>query len=235
MRGRVAIGCLAALALAGCGGSGKSAYSSADVRAAYYKPADFGAQMTGSWVDPDFHSHSNYVPDGSLEICPLAQRAETPGGIVRNAIAPKAGQPVQQYIVNPKEPDDLRTPTITQGALVFGTGDIAGDGMDAAQSAMTKCPTSYSVHGGPAPILGTYSVSMRPFKLDGWSGVSQQIAHTFPIGIDNVYYEDLTHMIVQRANVILYVDVTHEKIIGERADSGTTAQTVLETVLKRLG
>jgi hypothetical protein len=227
------LGCVAALA--GCGGSGKSAYSAGDVRAAYYRAADSGPRMTGSWADPDAHSHSNYVPEGSLEICPLAQRADTPGGVVANAVSPSAGQPVQQYVVNPKELDDLRTPTITQGALVFGTATIADHGMDSAKSAMTKCPVSYEVRGGPAPILGTYSVSMRPFALDGWSGVTQQIAHTFPPGVDNVYYEDLSHIIVQRANVILYVDVTHEKIIGERADSGATAQTVLATVLKRLG
>ena len=40
---------------------------------------------------------------------------------------------------------------------------------------------------------------------------------------------------MHRANVILFLDVTHEKIIGERADSAATAQAVLKTVLKRLG
>ena len=27
------------------------------------------------WVDPDYHSHTNYVPLGGIEACPLAQRA----------------------------------------------------------------------------------------------------------------------------------------------------------------
>jgi hypothetical protein len=234
MRALLVLGCVAVLA--GCGSSGKADYTVADVKAAYFKPADFGQPtVTGGFVDPDFHSHANYVPIGGLEICPLAQRAEAASGGGVNEIEPKAAQPIQQYIVDPKSPDDLRTPTITQGGLAFGTATIASDGMDAATAAMTKCPTTYTVNGGPAPILGTYSVSMRPIKVSGWSGVSQQIAHTFPTSIDKVYYEDLTHIVVQHANVILYVDVTHEKIIGERADSGATAQTVLKTVLKRLG
>ena len=92
---------------------------------------------------------------------------------------------------------------------------------------------SYEVRGGPSPILGTYSVSSRTLETNGWKGVVQQIAHTNPA--DDVYYEDAAHVIVQRANVILYFNVTHEKIIGERSDSGATAQTVLKTVLKRLG
>ena len=61
----------------------------------------------------------------------------------------------------------------------------------------------------------------------------QQIAHTNPA--DDVYYEDAAHVIVQRANVILYLDVTHRKIIGERSDSSAKAEAVLRTVLKRLG
>ena len=40
---------------------------------------------------------------------------------------------------------------------------------------------------------------------------------------------------VQRANVILYLDVTHRKIIGERSDASAKAESVLRTVVKRLG
>jgi hypothetical protein len=65
--------------------------------------------------------------------------------------------------------------------------------------------------------------------------VAQQIAHTYPADVDNVYYEDVSHLLVRRANVILYVDVTHRKIIGERSDSAATAHKVLATVLQRLG
>jgi hypothetical protein len=232
MRVLVLLACLAAV---GCGGSSRSHYTVGEVKHAYFRPADFGPAVTGSFADPDFHSHSNYVPIGALEICPLAQRAEAASGGGVNEIQPKAAQPVQQYIVNPRSPDDDRTPTITQGGLVFGTSTIAGDGMDAATAAMTKCPASYAVRGGPAPILGTYSVSMRPLEEHGWSGVAQQIAHTYPPEIDDVYYEDIAHVLVRRANVILYVDVAHRKIIGERSDAAATARRVLATVLQRLG
>ena len=99
---------------------------------------------------------------------------------------------------------------------------------------MAKCPATYVVRGGPSPILGTYGVSSRPSaRRTAGRACVQQIAHTNPA--DDVYYEDAAHVIVQRANVILYLDVTHQKIIGERSDSSAKAEAVLRTVLKRLG
>jgi hypothetical protein len=224
----LALGCVAVLA--GCGSSGKESYSAADVKAAYYKA---GAGTTGSWVDPDDHSHTDYVPDGALEVCPLSQRANYDAPSVQHVIAPKAAEPVQQFTVAPESPDDTRTPSVTQGALVFGTSRIASSGMDQVTAAMAKCPARYEVRGGPSPILGTYNVTSRALEASGWKGVAQQVAHTFPQ--DNVYYEDLTHVVVHRANVILYLDVTHRKIIGERSDSAATAEGVLQKVLQRLG
>jgi hypothetical protein len=232
MRGLVvAVACLAVVA---CGGQ-KSSYSAGDVKAAYYQARDGGPGLEGGWVDEDFHSHANYVPTGGLEVCPLAQRANYDAPSVDNMIEPRAAQPVQQFVVAPKSPDDIRTHTVTQGALVFGTSTIAADGMNAVSAGMTKCPPSYEVRGGPSPILGTYNVSARPLEADGWKGVVQQIAHTYPPGQDAVYYEDLAHVVVQRANVILYLDVTHRKVIGERSDSPAKAEAVLRTVLQRLG
>ena len=235
MRLRLAL--LVCLLAAGCGGA-ERAYTVGDVKAAYYRAADYGtraASMTGGFIDLDFHSHANYVPNSGLETCPLAQRANAASGGGVNEVEPKAAQPVQQFVVEPKSPDDARTPSITQGGFVFGTGTIAAAGMKQVLAAIAKCPATYEVRGGPSPILGTYNVSVRPLETGGWKGVSQQIAHTYPPGIDDVYYEDLTHVVVRRANVILFLDVTHEKVIGERADSAATAQTVLKTVLKRLG
>jgi hypothetical protein len=140
---------------------------------------------------------------------------------------------VPQFVVAPSRDTDIRTVAITQGALVFGTQKIAGAGMKAVGAAMQKCPASYEVRGGPSPILGTYSVNSRPLESGGWKGVAQQIAHTYPQ--DDVYYEDLSHLVVQRANVILYLDVSHRKVIGERSDASAKAEAVLKTVLKRLG
>jgi hypothetical protein len=226
----------AALTVASCGGDRGSGYSVSEVKAAYFKARDGGPAMQGYYQDPDVHAHSNYVPFGGLEVCPLAQRASyTAPGLVANAIEPKAAEPVQQFVVAPKALDDFRTPTITQGALVFGTSAIAESGMNAVSSGMEKCPTSYEVRGGPSPILGAYGASNRPVEIAGWKGMLQQIAHTYPPGQADVYYEDLAHVVVGRGNVILYVDVTHQKIIGERADAAATAERVLETVLKRLG
>ena len=105
--------------------------------------------------------------------------------------------------------------------------------MDAVGNAMSKCPAQYEVRGGPSTILGTYSVSARPFQSGGWKGVIQQIAHTSDF--DQVYYEDMAHVVVQRANVILYLDVAHHKIIGERSDASAKAESVVRTVVKRLG
>jgi hypothetical protein len=222
----------AGVALAACGGSAKP-YTVAGVKSAYFKARDGGPAMQGYYQDPDDHSHTNYVPYGGLEVCPLAQRANYDAPTVANAIKPEAAEPVQQFVVAPKALEDTRTPTITQGALVFGTSAIAKQGMNAVSSGMEKCPTAYEVRGGPSPILGTYGASSRPVEIAGWKGMVQQIAHTFPQ--DQVYYEDLAHVVVGRGNVILYVDVTHEKIIGERADATATAERVLQTVLKRLG
>lgn len=226
----------AGLLLAACGSERSGGYSASDIKAAYFKARDSGPTMQDYFQDPDDHAHSNYVPFGGLEVCPLAQRASyTAPSLVANAIEPSAADPVQQFVVAPQSPDDLRTPTITQGALVFGTSAIAESGMNAVGSGMEKCPTSYEVRGGPSPILGTYGASSRPVEIAGWKGELQQIAHTFPPGQDDVYYEDLAHVVVRRANVILYLDVTHQKIIGERADASATAERVLKTVLKRLG
>jgi hypothetical protein len=234
---RRAVLCVAALAaVVGCGAEGTSSYTGADVKAAYFRVAD-ESEVTKLlveeyWVDDEYHSHANYVPREALETCPLTQRANAPSES-EHAIVPKAAEPITEFVVGPKRADDVRTPSITQGAFVFGTSAIAGEGMKAASNAMAKCPAQYEVRGGPSPIIGTYNVSSRPLEAGGWTGVLQQISHLNPA--DDVYYEDAAHIIVQRANVILYLDVTHRKIIGERSDSSPKAESVLRTVLKRLG
>jgi hypothetical protein len=235
MRWVMACALLAAL-LAGCGDDAQPGYTGAQIKAAYFKASDESAAtrtlVQDYWPDPSAHEHTNYVPLDGIETCPQAQRANANAKLEGNSVTPKAGDPVSQFVVAPKNPDDTHTPSITQGALVFGTSAIAGDGMKQVDEAVAKCPASYEVRGGPSPILGAYKVSSRTLEIDGWKGVVQQIAHTNPA--DDVYYEDAAHVIVQRANVILYFNVTHEKIIGERSDSSAKAESVLRTVLKRL-
>jgi hypothetical protein len=235
---RVVLACVAlAAALAGCGADAKSGYTAADIKAAYYQATDESKAMQpiveGNWADPLDHAHTNYVPLDAIETCPQGQRANSAAPIEGNSVTPDAGDPVDQFIVGPTRPDDTRTPLITQGALVFGTDAIADTGMQLVASALAKCPGTYEVRGGPSPTLGTYSVSSRELESGGWKGYVQQIAHTNPA--DDVYYQDAAHVVVQRANVILYLDVTHSKIIGERSDASTKAEAVLSTVTKRLG
>lgn len=227
---------LLAAVVAGCGASGPASYTADDVKAAYYTVRDAGpgasTLLEDYWVDDEYHSHANYVPREALEVCPLMQRANAPMR-VENIIKPEAAEPISEFVVGPARDTDIRTESITQGALLFGTSAIAGDGMKAVGAAMSKCPASYEVRGGPSPILGRYAVSARPLEIDGgWKGVLQQIAHTNPA--DDVYYEDAAHVVIQRANVILYLDVTHRKVIGERSDAPAKAEAVLQTVLQRL-
>src|SRR3954454_4015160 len=233
----IVVGAALAAVLAGCGSDAKSSYTGADIKAAYYRAADESEVarplVEDSWVNPDDHAHTNYVPREGIETCPQAQRANADVKLDGNNVIPDAGDPVSQFVVAPKRPDDIRTPSITQGALVFGTDEIADKGMERVAGAMSKCPGKYVVRGGPSPILGTYNVSTREIETGGWKGYVQQIAHTNPA--DDVYYEDAAHVVVRRANVILYFDVTHSKIIGERSDASTKAESVLRTVIKRLG
>ena len=235
---RRAVACvLFAAVLAGCGSDDKSGYTRADVKAAYFRAADESTTarplVEDYWVDPGAHEHTNYVAPEGIETCPQAQRANADAVLNGNYVQPNAGEPVGQFFVGPKRPDDIRTPAITQGALLFGTNTIAGNGMKQVADAMAKCPATYEVRGGPSPTLGTYDVSTREYDSGGWKGYVQQIAHTNPA--DNVYYEDSAHLVVQRANAILYLNVTHQKIIGERSDASVKAESVLKTVLTRLG
>ena len=235
---RFAVVCAAlAAVLAGCGSDARSSYTGDQIKAAYFRAADESRVarplVEDSWSNPDDHQHTNFVPPEGIETCPQAQRANADTQLDGNSVTPKAGDPVNQFVVAPKRPDDIRTPLITQGALVFGTSAIAETGMKEVSAAIAKCPSTYEVRGGPSPILGTYDVSSRELEAAGWKGYVQQIAHTNPA--DDVYYEDAAHVVVQRANVILFFDVTHSKIIGERSDAAAKAEAVLRTVIKRLG
>ena len=87
---------------------------------------------------------------------------------------------------------------------------------------MAKCPATYEVRGGPSPILGTYGVSSRRSRSAAGGLRPADRPHLPPA--DDVYYEDIAHVVVQRANVILYVDVAHRKIIGERSDAAATGR-----------
>ena len=112
----------------------KSSYTGADVKAAYYQASrrerrrrGRSSRSTGS--TPTYHSHTNYVPREALETCPQAQRANATVAVDGNSVTPDGRRARStEFVVGPKRPDDIRTPSITQGALVFGTSAIADDG-----------------------------------------------------------------------------------------------------------
>jgi hypothetical protein len=212
----------------------KASYTLEEVKAAFYTAADAGPGMVDFWYEQDFHDHNNYVPPGEIQVCPLAQRSNAPGA-PPNTAEMTGAQAVGQFAVKPGNPNDTRVPSLIQNAFVFATAAIADAAMDQINAEHAKCPASFSVPGGPPPILGDYNLSSRPFELGGWKGYLQQVAHTFPEGVDDVYFEDMAVLVLKRANVVLYLDLTHRIIVGERSDAPERARAAVATVLQRLG
>jgi hypothetical protein len=169
-----------------------------------------------------------------VQTCAFVHRSSTPDS-PPNAAEPTGGEPVGRFVVAPEIPLNRRIPEITQGALVFATAAIAESGMAEVADLLKQCPASYAVTGGPPAILGEYSVSSRPFELAGWKGYAQQLAHTYPRGQDSGHYDDMTTIILHRANVIIYFVVVQSKIIGDRATSAQNAKDIAKVVLERLG
>jgi hypothetical protein len=93
---------------------------------------------------------------------------------------------------------------------------------------------SAAVHGALRAVR-VHKVNQRPFELAGWHGFAQQLAHTFPPGMDDPTYDDLVTVVVQKANVILYVGFEQTKQTGERADSSSRVRAAMKVALNRLG
>ncbi|MET7747910.1 hypothetical protein [Micromonospora sp. NPDC005367] len=212
----------------------KASYTAADVKATFYNAKDAGEGARDYWYDPDFHSHNNYVPPSAIQTCPLVHRSDTPNA-PSNVVQPVGGQPVGQFAVEPTRATDSRIPYMTQNALVFASAAIADKAMNEVGMGLAACPESYEVDGGPPVILGAYRGTSRPLELFGWKGYVQQVAHTYPPGQDDVYFEDMAVVVLHRANLILYLDLTQKKIVGDRADSADKAEGAMEKVLRRLG
>jgi hypothetical protein len=212
----------------------KPSYTMNEVKAAFYNGKDAGPTHIDFWYDPDQHDHNNYVPPGELQVCPLAQRSDARDA-PPHTVEMSGGEATRPFAVMPGNANDTRQPRILQNAFVFATPAIADSAMGEAEAAHAKCPPSFSVRGGPPGILGDYHLSSRPFEIAGWKGYLQQVAHTFPEGVDDVYFEDMAVIVLKRANVILYLDLTHRRIVGERSDAPELAREAVATVLARLG
>ncbi len=216
----------------------KTAYTVEDVKGAYYTAKD-ATETSGEKAEEYLaglldSSHVNYIPPGGVQTCPYVHRSETADSPT-NVVEPTAGEPVGRFIVAPARPKGSHLPNVSQGALYFATDVIADTGMDEVAKALAECPSSYNVNGGPAAILGKYSVSTRPLEMSGWAGYVQQLAHTYPLGQDDVYYDDMATVVLHRANIILYVDVSARKIIGDRSEAASQVKAIVKAVLERLG
>jgi hypothetical protein len=224
------------VALAGCGGSSdttKPRYTAQAIRAGFIKPADVGKGMV-EFEDTGHGSHVNYTPEGSVPTCPYVQRADDTKQVVDAAVELPAGNPTGRLIVAPSRRGSP-LPVVTHGAIVFASDTLAVSAMKRVTSAAAKCPSTFTILGGPPVVVGTYTVNARPFEVDGWKGYSQQLAHTAPGDINPETYDDLVTVVLQKANAIVYAGFEQVKKIGERADSGAKVQETMRRVLGRLG
>ena len=224
---------VAAIALAGCGGSGSSGYTQSSIRTGFVKPADLG-KGTIEFEDTGVAGHIIYTPEDSVPTCPYAQRADDAPAGTTAAVELQGGNATGRWIVGPNNPGPGSAPVVTQGAVVFHTEQLADAGMKKVDEAATKCPNSFTILGGPPQIIGSYTVNGRPLELHGWKGFSQQLAHTSPRDVNPDTYDDLVTVVLHKGNAILYAGFAQIKNTGERADSGQKAEQLMKQSLARL-
>jgi hypothetical protein len=225
----------ATIALAGCGGGNDSSgYTQRSIRTGFVKPADLG-KGTIAFADTGVAGHIIYTPEDSVPTCPYVQRADTVSNGVQPAVELDGGNPTGRFIVGPPNPDRSPIPVVTQGAVVFKSTALAAAGMKKVTSAAARCPSAFSVFGGPPQIVGHYTVNSRPIAFEGWQGFAQQLAHTSPPDWHAEFYDDLDTVVVRKGNAILYAGFATVKKLGQRADSAATARKTLERTLSRLG
>jgi hypothetical protein len=236
--GRSAAALLAmCVALAACGGSssgGDAQYTVRSVKRGFVTRADLGKGLI-AFQDTEHSNHVIYTPTDSVPTCPYVQRADTVTNAVQPAVELDGGNPTGRFIVGPPNPDRSPIPVVTQGAVVFKSTALAAAAMKKVTAAAARCPSAFSVLGGPPQIVGRYTVNSRPIDVAGWQGFTQQLAHTSPPDWHEDLYDDLDTVVVRRANAILYAGFATVKKLGRRADSAARAQQTMERTLSRLG
>jgi hypothetical protein len=240
IRARAAAMVAAALALLttmGCGGGSEQQtgppYTAKSIRAGFVTPADLGKGAM-AFEELEHASHVIYTPPESVPTCPYVQRADDVEVDVSPAVELVGGNPTGRFIVAPRDPARTPLPVDTQGAVVFKSEALADTGMKQVTSEAAKCPNTFTIFGGPPQVVGSYTVSSRPFELEGWKGFAQQLAHTSP-DVDPGIYDDLVTVVVRKANAILYAGFAQTKKMGQRSDSGAKAEDVMKHTLARLG
>jgi hypothetical protein len=225
---------VAAIALAGCGGSDRPDYTQSTIKTGFVKPADLGGKNVIAFEDTGVAGHIIYTPEDSVPTCPYVQRADdAPAGMVA-ALELQGGNSTGRFIVGPTSLTSNAPPVVTQGAVVFHNAQLADAGMKKVDAAAAKCPGSFKILGGPPQIIGSYTTNRRPLELHGWKGFSQQLAHTSPRDVNPDTYDDLVTVVLHKDNAILYAGFAQVKKTGERADSGVKAEQVMKQALKRL-
>jgi hypothetical protein len=240
MRVRTTTALLAAcVALAACGGGssgsgGDGKYTVRSVKRGFVTKADLGKNLI-ALQDTEHSNHIIYTPTDSIPTCPYVQRADTVTDGTRAAIELDGGNSTGRFIVGPPNPDRSPIPVVTQGAVVFKSTALAAAGRKKVTTAAARCPSAFSVFGGPPQIVGHYTVNSRPIEVEGWQGFSQQLAHTSPPEFHADLYDDLDTVVVRKGNAILYAGFATVKKVGRRADSAAQAQKTMERTLARLG
>lgn len=224
---------LACLALAACGGSSATTFTQSSIRAGLVKPADLG-KGTIQIQDQGQGGHIIFTPEDSVPTCPYVQRADDVKNVVQAGLELAGGNSIGRWIVGPPNPNASPLPVVTQGALVFKSSALAENGMKKVLAEEGKCPQSFTILGGPAEIVGSYTTNSRSVDLDGWQGFSQQLAHTSPKEINPDTYDDLATVVLHKGNAILYAGFATIKKVGQRANSSDVAQAMLKKTLKRL-
>jgi hypothetical protein len=234
--GRAAALLAACLALAACGsaGGGEGTYTVRSVKRGFVTKADLGKGLI-AFQDTEHSNHIVYTPTDSVPTCPYVQRADTVTNAIQPAIELDGGNSTGRFIVGPPNPDRSPIPVVTQGAVVFKSTALAAAGMKKVTTAAARCPSAFSVFGGPPQIVGHYTVNSRPIELAGWQGFTQQLAHTSPPDWHAEFYDDLDTVVVRKGNAILYAGFATVKKLGRRADSAAKAQKTMARTLARLG
>ncbi|HYU05544.1 MAG TPA: hypothetical protein VEL02_17000 [Jatrophihabitantaceae bacterium] len=236
----IAAAAVAGAVVAGCTGHGHATpkvlppFTVRSVQSGFITAHDLGDGAI-QFADTGHGAHIVYTPPDSIPTCPYVQRADDVTVTVQPAVELPGGNSTGRVIVGPRDASRTPLPVVTQGAVVFKNDTLAVVGMKTVQAESAKCPAAFTVLGGPPVIIGDYKVNQRPFELAGWHGFAQQLAHTFPPGMDDPTYDDLVTVVVQKANVILYVGFEQTKQTGERADSSSRVRAAMQVALNRLG
>ncbi|HET6549207.1 MAG TPA: hypothetical protein VFG79_12150 [Solirubrobacter sp.] len=240
IRARAAAILAAALALlttVGCGGGSEQQteppYTTKSIRAGFVTPADLGKGAM-AFEEQEHASHVIYTPPESVPTCPYVQRADDVKVDVDAAVELVGGNSTGRFIVAPRDPARIPLPVVTQGAVVFKSDALAETGMKQVTGEAAKCPNRFTILGGPPQVVGDFTVTRRPFELEGWKGFAQQLSHTATDLTPDIY-DDLVTVVVRKANAILYAGFAQTKKVGERSDSGAKAEDVMKRTLARLG